>query len=180
MRALKRARLSRLLFGCDQFFSCFKLKAGFFFRLVRSVSSFCSLLQLCFHCIKLDNVELWGTQGMNRQGTQCFQSGIWDLELSVASRYKNEIWDLWAKLVLFSLIFLFTPKKVLSAIYSPDLLKVSSFMQYLRVKCGLQVTFHCPKYCKKVPINCIEIQVKSKLAVKSSSVSKILTPYRMD
>ena len=38
-------------------------------------------------------------------------------------------------------------------------------------KYGLQVTFYCPKYCKKVPINCIEIQVKGELAVKSSSVS---------
>ena len=35
----------------------------------------------------------------------------------------------------FFLPYIFVhPQKVLNAIYSPDLLKVSSFMQYLRVK----------------------------------------------
>ena len=40
------------------------------------------------------------------------------------------------------------------------------------VKYGLQVTFYLPKYCKKVPIYCIKIQVKSWFVAINTSTEK--------
>ena len=42
----------------------------------------------------------------------------------------------------------------------------------IRVKYGLQVTFYLPKYCKKVPIYCIKIQVKSWFVAINTSTEK--------
>ena len=42
----------------------------------------------------------------------------------------------------------------------------------LFVKYGLQVTFYLPKYCKKVPIYCIKIQVKSWFVAINTSTEK--------
>ena len=41
-----------------------------------------------------------------------------------------------------------------------------------QVKYGLQVTFYLPKYCKKVPIYCIKIQVKSWFVAINTSTEK--------
>ena len=72
----------------------------------------------------------------------------------------------------------FTNFKVTSVSAGKDLLemrqKVADTEQgsNYRVKYGLQVTFYLPKYCKKVPIYCIKIQVKSWFVAINTSTEK--------